>query len=87
MSNDKIQELLAKLHEEIQATEIDAETRSLMQELDSDVVDLLDATSATDDAKSVLQSAKRLETRFSTSYPAAERFVREIIDILGRMGV
>ena len=87
MSNDKIQELLAKLHEEIQATEIDAETRSLMQELDSDVVDLLDATSATDDAKSVLQSAKRLEPRFSTSYPAAERFVREIIDILGRMGV
>ncbi len=87
MSNEKIQELLAKLHDEIQATEIDADTRSLMQELDSDIVDLLSPTSGADDAESVLERAKLLETRFSTNYPAAERFIREIIDSLGRMGV
>ncbi len=87
MSNEKVQELLAKLHEEIEATKIDADTRFLMQELDADIVDLLDSTSPTDDAKSVLERAKQLETRFSTSYPAAERFVREIIDALARMGV
>ncbi len=87
MSNEKIQELLAKLHEEIEATKIDADTRFLMQELDSDIVDLLDSSSTTDDAKSVLERAERLETRFSTSYPAAERFIREIIDVLARMGV
>ncbi len=87
MSNEKIQELLAKLHEEIETTKIDADTRFLMQELDSDIVDLLDSTSGTDDAKSVLESAKLLETKFSTSYPAAERFLREIIDTLARMGV
>ncbi len=87
MSNEKVQELLAKLHKEIEATKIDADTRFLMQELDADIVDLLDSTSPTDDAKSVLERAKRLETRFSTSYPAAERFIREIIDVLARMGV
>ena len=87
MSNEKIQKLLAKLHEEIETTKIDADTRFLMQELDSDIVDLLDSTSGTDDAKSVLESAKLLETKFSTSYPAAERFLREIIDTLARMGV
>ncbi len=87
MSNEKIQELLAKLHEEIEATKIDADTRFLMQELDSDIVDLLDSSSTTDDAKSVLERAKQLETRFSTNYPAAERFIREIIDALARMGV
>ena len=87
MSNEKIQELLAKLHQEIEATKIDADTRFLMQELDSDIVDLLDSSSTTDDAKSVLERAKRLETRFSTNYPAAERFIREIIDVLARMGV
>ena len=87
MSNEKIQELLVKLHEEIEATTIDADTRFLMQELDSDILDLLDSTSGTDDTKSVLESAKRLETRFSTSHPAAEHFIREIIDTLARMGV
>ena len=87
MSNEKIQELLAKLHEEIGTTKIDADTRFLMQELDSDIVDLLDSASGTDNAKSVLENAKLLETRFSTSYPAAERFIREIIDTLARMGV
>ncbi len=87
MSNEKIQELLSKLHKEIEATKIDADTRFLMQELDSDIVDLLDSTSTADDAKSVLERAKQLETRFSTTYPAAERFVREIIDALARMGV
>ena len=41
MSNKKLRELLGTLHEEIQKTDVDADTRSLMRELDSDIHKLL----------------------------------------------
>jgi hypothetical protein len=43
MSNDEIRQLLARLKEELQQTEMDADTRSLVRELDSDIHDLLDS--------------------------------------------
>ncbi len=87
MSNEKIRQLLAKLHDEIQKTEVDANTHSLMRELDSDIQDLLNANTSRADTHAVLERAKMLETDFATSHPAAERFLREVIDTLVRMGI
>ena len=87
MSNEKIQKLLGQLHDEIQGTEVDAETRSLMQVLESDIDDLLSSTDGPADATSVLERAQELETTFAATHPAAERFIREIIDALARIGV
>ncbi len=87
MSNEKIRQLLAKLHDEIQKTEVDANTHSLMRELDSDIQDLLDANTSQADTHAVLERAKLLETDFATSHPTAERFLREVIDALVRMGI
>lgn len=87
MSNTQIQELLAKLQEEIQKTELDDETRSMVKELDSDIHGLLAAD--TDQAKtdSVVEKARVLETNFATEHPTIERFMREVIDVLVRMGI
>ena len=87
MSNKKIRQLLAKLHDEIQKTEVDADTSSLMRELDSDIHDLLSANTRTADTDVVLERAKLLEANFATSHPTAEGFLREVIDILVRMGI
>jgi hypothetical protein len=87
MSNKEIRQLLAKLHDEIQKTEVDADTRSLMRELDSDIHDLLNSNTVTADTDSLLERAKSLEADFATSHPTAERCIREVIDALVRMGI
>ena len=87
MSTKKIRQLLAKLHDEIQETDVDANTHSLMRELESDIHDLLNANTPRADTHAVLERAKLLETDFATSHPTAERFLREVIDTLVRMGI
>ncbi len=87
MSNIQIRRLLAKLRDEIQKTELDADTRTLVRELDSDIHDLLDSNAVGAEAASVLKRAKELEANFAIEHPTAERFMREVIEALARMGV
>ena len=87
MSNTQIRELLAKLQDEIQKTELDDETRSLVRDLDSDIHDLLDPEGHRAETDSVVQKARELETNFATEHPTIERFMREVIDVLVRMGI
>ena len=87
MSNEKIRELLAKLHDEVQKTEVDADTRSSLRELDSDIHDLLNSSTPEPNITFVLERAKLLEAQFAISHPKVERFMREVIDTLVKIGV
>lgn len=87
MSNNEIRQLLARLKEELQQTEMDADTRSLVRELDSDIHDLLDSKRVDAERDSVLERARELETNFAAQHPTAERFMREVIEALARMGI
>jgi hypothetical protein len=87
MSNDKIRDLLVKLHKEVQQTELDAATRSSLQELDADIHQLLDSTTVEPSAASVVEQAKLLEARFAVDHPTVERVMREVIDMLAKIGV
>ncbi|MGI9236879.1 MAG: DUF4404 family protein [Woeseiaceae bacterium] len=87
MSNKQIRELLAKLQDEIQKTELDEDTRSLVRELDSDIDDLLDPAGHRVESESVLEKARELETNFAAEHPTIERFMREVVDVLVRMGI
>ncbi len=87
MSNKEIRELLAKLQNEIQKTELDDDTLSLVRELDTDIDDLLDPEGHRVEADSVVEKARELETNFAAEHPAIERFMREVIDALVRMGI
>ena len=87
MSNEKIRELLAKLHDEIKKTNVDDGTRSLIQQLDTDIHELLESSEEHADSGSIVERAQRLETGFATDHPVAERFIREIVETLARMGV
>ena len=87
MSNEKIRELLAKLHDEVQKTEVDADTRSSLRELDSDIHDLLNSSTPEPNITFVLERAKLLEAQFAISHPTVERFMREVIDTLVKIGV
>jgi len=87
MSNEKIRELLSKLHEEVQKAELDADTRSSLRELDAGIHDLLDPSTTEPTAATVVEQAKLLEARFAIDHPTVERFMREVIDTLAKIGV
>jgi hypothetical protein len=87
MSNEKVRELLAKLHDEVQTTELDAATRSSLRKLDSDIHDLLNSPTPETKISLVLERAELLENRFAIGHPTVERFMREVIDTLAKIGV
>jgi len=87
MSTEQVKALLAKLQKEIHDTELDDETRSLVRQLDTDIHSLMEADDDQAETGSVLTRARALEADFATDYPTAERFMREVIDVLVRMGI
>lgn len=90
MSKERITELLSQLREEIRNTGVDADLKKLMGDLDDDISNVIDEHAGVDavvDIEDVVDRAKAIEANFATQHPAAERFVREVIDLLVRMGI
>ena len=87
MTNAEIRNLLTKLRDEIQKSQLDAETRSLMRELDADIHNLLNPEKADVETASVLKRAREVEANFETDHPTAVRVLREVIEALARMGI
>ena len=87
MSKETIQDLLSKLQSEIQHTELNSETRTLMASLDDSIQALLATPAVTENNDSLPENAQQLEAIFAATHPTAERFLREMIDTLARMGI
>jgi len=88
MNEKSLRELLNSLHEVLENTEkVDPETLELVRELDEDINRLVENGSAEDEFDNVVDRAKSVETRFAVDHPVAERFLREIIDALSRVGI
>ena len=86
MTDKNLNELLNELNQALEGIEeIDAETRELVKDLDEDINRLLE--SGEDDVEGVVDRARSIETRFALEHPVAERFLREIIDALSRVGI
>ena len=88
MTDQKLKDLLNSLQQAMEQTEkIDAETAELVRELDDEIHRLTEAGAQAGDVEGVLDQAKSMETRFAVDHPVAERFLREIIDALSRVGI
>jgi len=86
MTDKNLNELLNQLNQALEnIEEIDDETRELVRDLDEDINRLLE--SGEEDLEGVVDRARSIETRFALEYPVAERFLREIIDALSRVGI
>ena len=77
MSKERVKELLGQLREELRNTDVDEELDKMISELDDEVHGVDD----------FIDRAKGFEADFATKYPAVERFMREVIDTLVRMGI
>ena len=84
MGKDRIRDLLAQLQEELRSTDVDDELRQLINDLDEDIHSVIEND---EDMTALIDRAKEMEADFATRYPAAERFMREVIDALVRMGI
>ena len=88
MSENELKLLLSRLNDALENTEtVDAETLALVKELDAEIHRLTEAGADAADYGTVLDQAKSVETRFAVDHPVAERFLREIIDALSRVGI
>ena len=88
MSQNDLKDLLSRLNEALEGTkQVDEDTLALVRELDEEIHRLTEAGAAPDDFDNVLDQAKSMETRFAVDHPVAERFLREIIDALSRVGI
>jgi hypothetical protein len=88
MDDQQLRDLLARLHKELENTdEVDAETLELVRELDTEINRLVESDSGGDEFDNVVDHAKAVETRFAVDHPVAERFLREIIDALSKVGI
>ncbi|MDO8909572.1 MAG: DUF4404 family protein [Pseudohongiella sp.] len=85
MSQDRVRELLSQLRSELASADtLDEETLELARKLDQDM-DLMIERS--EPLVPELEDAIALEARFAATHPVAERIVRELIAVLGRMGI
>jgi len=84
MSNERIKELLAQLREELGKADVDDELKKLASDLDDDIHRVIEDDG---DSGALVDRAKELEADFATKHPTAERFMREVIDTLARMGI
>jgi hypothetical protein len=88
MTNQKLKELLSNLQDTLEHTErVDAETLELVRELDAKIHRLVEAGASSGEYEGALDQAKSMEARFAVDHPVAERFLREIIDALAKVGI
>jgi hypothetical protein len=88
MTKQKLKELLSSLQDTLEHTErVDAETLDLVRELDAEIHRLTEAGASSIEYEGALDQAKSMEARFAVDHPVAERFLREIIDALAKVGI
>ena len=86
MEEKKLHELLTELNDELeQIDRVDPATLKLVKDLDEDINRLLEGNET--DVEGVVDRAQSIQTRFALEHPVAERFLREIIDALSRVGI
>ena len=88
MNDKSLKELLNSLHAVLEKTdEVDPETLELVRNLDEEINRLVESDSPEGDFDNVVDQAKSVETRFAVDHPVAERFLREIIEALSKVGI
>jgi hypothetical protein len=85
VGQDKIKFLLEELNQELAlADNLDEDTLELARQLEMKMEQLIERS---EPVAAGLENAVALEARFAATHPVAERIMRELIAVLGRMGI
>tara|TARA_B110000858_G_scaffold77483_1_gene89766 strand:- start:4554 stop:4817 length:264 start_codon:yes stop_codon:yes gene_type:complete len=87
MNEEKVKQLLEELLKEIrQGDNPDEELLESAQRLQSDIDSLLNPDVDSSD-NTVMDDMIALEAQFASSYPVAEKIIRELVNSLSRIGI
>lgn len=90
MDMNDLKQTLIKLHANLEATEnVDPELKDILQVLDKDIQALLDKDLADDDSISgeLVERSQAISAKFAAEHPQLEPVLRELGQILNRMGI
>ena len=90
MSTDNLKQSLKNLHAQLEtAGDADPELRELLQTLENDIQNLLVREAAADGKpdSGLLERVQAISAKFAVRHPHMEPALRELADILGRMGI
>ena len=88
MEREQLKSTLNTLHETLShESDVDPEHKDLLLTLDADINDLLAEETPPAETSGLMDAAESLAARFAADHPRAEPILREIVAILGRMGV
>jgi hypothetical protein len=89
MPKQEIRSALEKLHAELeQAPPLDEDLRRLLVEVDADIHQALhQGQTEVAHVHGLRDRVEALAADLAIQHPAADRFLRELVDALGRMGV
>ena len=89
MAKQEIRSALEKLHAELErAPPLDEDLRRLLVEVDADIHQVLHQQSTERDQLTGLRArVDTLAADLAVQHPAAERFLRELVNALARMGI
>jgi ABC-type transporter Mla subunit MlaD len=88
MNDKNLKELLNRLNDVLDETDqVDEETLVLVRELDQEIHRLTESGAPSEEYEGVIDQAKSVQARFALEHPVAERFLREIVDLLSRVGI
>ncbi|MDO8654806.1 MAG: DUF4404 family protein [Undibacterium sp.] len=90
MEKEHLKNLLQQLHEGLLDTEhVDEEVKSLLQELNQDIHQVLEKEDTPDDPiySALSERSQALSARFAAQHPKLEPVLRELGGMLEKMGV
>lgn len=91
MNRTELESLLKKLHAELASgQQVDEDLRSSLRQLDQDIQQVLGAGSplaGSDEEESLAQRAQEIDARFSAEHPYLANTLRDVMDLLGKMGI
>ena len=89
MSNEKIKQTLSELHRDLeQAGNVDPDLRQLLGAVDRDIHALLERESSENgEAADLADRAEEMAADFAAQYPKAEKYLREIAEMLSKLGI
>lgn len=86
MSDQEIRRTLTRLHQELEdADHVEPGLKSLLKEVDADIHKLLGTSGEAPEG--LRERVEDLVAQFAAVHPQAERFLRELVDSLGKLGI
>ncbi len=88
MNNRELEELLEKLHKEIEGTQsVDEKGQELLRELSADIQELLESTEEKKAASSMLERMETSIDHFEVTHPELTSALSSLFTILSNAGI